>query len=87
VAVAFDVFIASHPSSPRAGEAAVMLGWMLTERNDCARASPSLRRAQNDPSARVRQSSGGQASMLGRMPLLAPNLGVLMAKTFCKMVR
>ncbi|HKE14701.1 MAG TPA: tetratricopeptide repeat protein [Kofleriaceae bacterium] len=54
---AFDAFIRAFPSSPRAGEASVMLGWLLFDGRDYTGAARRFRAAVTDPSPRVRSSA------------------------------
>lgn len=56
-AAVFEAFVATYPSSRRAGEASVMLGWILFERGEFTMASRRFRAAITDPSDRVRQSA------------------------------
>lgn len=50
-------FVQGYPSSPRAGEANVMVGWMLLERGDRADAKSRFEAGLRDPSPRVRDSA------------------------------
>jgi len=56
-AQAFARFLDDFPDSPRAGEASVMLGWLLYERGDLAGAGRRFRAAVEDPSERVWRSA------------------------------
>jgi TolA-binding protein len=50
-------FLERHPRSPRAGEAAVMLGWILLEAGDVAGAAARFRAAVDDPVPAVRNGA------------------------------
>ncbi len=54
-AAALDRFLASYPSSPRHGEAAAMLGWLVIDNLD--RAEGLFRSAASDRAAQVRASA------------------------------
>jgi TolA-binding protein len=56
-AEAFAAFVDAHPSSSRAGEASVMLGWLLFDRGDYPGAARRFRAAVEDRSSRVRESA------------------------------
>jgi hypothetical protein len=53
----YDVFLARFPASPRAGEAAVALGFLLVDLGQPVEARQAFTRAQEDPSDRVRASA------------------------------
>lgn len=55
-AAALDAFLARHGSSPRAGEASAMLGWLVIDR-DLDRAERLFKAAENDRAAAVRASA------------------------------
>lgn len=63
---AFEAFLADHPSSVRAGEASVMLGWILFERGDHAAAARLFRAGTSDPSERIRSSAAKGLSAIRR---------------------
>jgi len=63
---AFEEFLDTYPSSPRAAEASVMLGWLLFERGDYAAAARRFRAAIVDPSERVRASAAKGLDALRR---------------------
>jgi outer membrane protein assembly factor BamD (BamD/ComL family) len=50
-------FIERYPRSPRAGEAAVILGWLLLDDGDLAGAERRLTAAARDPVPKVRDSA------------------------------
>ncbi|MFN0250406.1 MAG: tetratricopeptide repeat protein [Kofleriaceae bacterium] len=52
-----SVFVQVYASSPRVGEANVMLGWMLFERGDRVEAKRRFEAGTRDPSSRVRDSA------------------------------
>jgi TolA-binding protein len=54
---ALDAFVAHYPASARAGEASVMLGWLLVGHGEVTRARPLFERAAHDPSERIRASA------------------------------
>jgi TolA-binding protein len=54
---AFESFLHDFPSSPRSGEASVMLGWLLFDRGDYTEAARRFRAAVTDPASRVRSSA------------------------------
>jgi TolA-binding protein len=54
---ALSRFLEAYPSSPRAGEAAAMLGWLLVDTGDLAGAERRFRAAENDPVDAVRASA------------------------------
>ncbi len=54
---AFESFLADHPSSPRAGEASVILGWLLFDDGDYEAAARRFRAGATIPSDRVRASA------------------------------
>jgi TolA-binding protein len=54
---AFTEFLARYPRSDRAGEASVMLGWLLLRAGDGAAAAARFAGALDDPGERVRGSA------------------------------
>jgi hypothetical protein len=50
-------FLLRHPDSPRAGEVSVMLGWLLVDSGERARAEALFRAATTDPRSEVRRSA------------------------------
>jgi TolA-binding protein len=54
---AFRDFLGKYRSSPRRGEAATMLGWLLIDAHQPGEAAPFLRSAADDPDANVRKSA------------------------------
>ncbi len=63
----FEAFLIAYPASPRGGEVAVMLGWLLFERGDTASALRRFELGARDPSARVRDSAAaGQRAVAVR---------------------
>jgi hypothetical protein len=54
---ALEAFLAAYPSSPHAGDASVMLGWMRLDDGDVAAADALFRAAAKDPSPRVREAA------------------------------
>lgn len=54
---AFELFVARHRDSSRAGEASVMLGWLLYDAEELAAAERRFRAALDDHSERVRKSA------------------------------
>ena len=64
---AFELFLARHPDSARAGEASVMLGWLLVDAEELAAAERRFRAALDDHSERVRKSAAeGVDAVQGR---------------------
>ena len=55
--VAFKQMLAGYPASPRRGEAAVILGWLLADAHQVEEAAALFRSAENDPSEVVRASA------------------------------
>ncbi len=53
----FERFLDAAPDSARAGEASVMLGWLLFQSGDAPGAEPRFRAGERDVSARVRKSA------------------------------
>jgi len=51
---ALELFLTAHAASSRAGEASVMLGWLLFEHGDYQGAAARFRAALDDPSPRIR---------------------------------
>ena len=66
-AQAFERFLDSYPDSARAGEASVMLGWLLFELGDYSHAERRFRAAAGDPSARVQKSADEGLNALRKM--------------------
>jgi TolA-binding protein len=54
---AMSHFLSAHPRSARAGEIAVMLGWIELEQNRPAAARGHFRAGLSDPSQQVRSSA------------------------------
>ena len=54
---AFKQMLAGYPASPRRGEAAVILGWLLADAHQSSEAAALFRSAVNDPSEVVRTSA------------------------------
>ena len=54
---AMEAFLRRHPASPRTGEVAVMLAWMLIEAREWPRAEQLFRSAENDRAPSVRDSA------------------------------
>ena len=63
---AFIEFLARYPDSDRAGEASVMLGWLLLRAGDAADAGARFKSALGDPAARVRRSALAGLAASGR---------------------
>ena len=55
--VAFKQMLAGYPASPRRGEAAVILGWLLADAHQLDEATALFRSVENDPSEVVRASA------------------------------
>ncbi len=62
---ALRTFLARHGASPRAGEAAVMLGWIRAEAGEHAEARTLFERGLGDPVERVRASARSGLDALG----------------------
>ena len=54
---AMEEFLRRFPGSPRAGEVSAMLGWLLLESHEWARAERLFRAAERDRSSTVRESA------------------------------
>ena len=63
---AFEEFLGTYRSSPRRGEAATILGWLLIDAHRPAEAAPLLRGAADDPDAKVRKSARDGLDVLSR---------------------
>jgi TolA-binding protein len=63
---AFRDFLDRSPSSPRAGEANVMLGWLLVEANELAEARQRFSAASGDPDAAIRDRARAGFTALPR---------------------
>ena len=63
---ALATFIDRYPRSPRAGEAAAILGWLLLDDGDLAGAEHRLTAAAKDPVPRVRDSARAGLAELAR---------------------
>jgi len=63
---AFRDFLAEHPSSPHAGEASTMLGWLLVDDRAFDEAARRFRRALDDPDPTVRGSARSGLDALHR---------------------
>ena len=64
--VALSGFIAAYPASTRAGEASVMLGWILVDRNQLDEARRRFQAAIHDPSESVQTSARAGLDALDR---------------------
>jgi TolA-binding protein len=63
---AFETFLADHADSPRAGEASVMLGWLLFDDGNYQAAARRFRAGAADPSDRIRTSAAKGLSAIRR---------------------
>ncbi len=63
---AFETFLADHADSPRAGEASVMLGWLLFDDGNYDAAARHFRAGAADPSDRIRTSAAKGLSAIRR---------------------
>ncbi len=63
---AFETFLADHADSPRAGEASVMLGWLLFDDGNYDAAARRFRAGAADPSDRIRASAAKGLSAIRR---------------------
>ena len=62
---AMEEFLSSHPRSPRTGEVSVMLGWLLVDAGDRARAEALFRAAAADVRLQVRKSAQAGLQAVG----------------------
>jgi len=63
---AFGEFLSRYPRSDRAGEASVMLGWLLLRAGDAPSAAARFGSALDDPGERVRGSAQAGLAAAGR---------------------
>ncbi len=66
-ATAFRDFLAGFPSSPRLGEASVMLGWILVSASEPVEAAQRFTAAAADPRPAVRASASAGLAAVARM--------------------
>jgi TolA-binding protein len=63
---AFEEFLGKYRSSPRRGEAATILGWLLIDAHRPDEAAPLLRGAVDDPDAKIRKSARDGLDVISR---------------------
>lgn len=71
-AAAFQRFLSLHGSSPRAGEASAILGWLLLKQGQTDEAAKRFADASRDPREEVRQSARAGLAAIERTKKTAP---------------